>query len=409
MQHTRMAANRQSALGSDSSPAARLVERCLTEATAAGASDLHLEPEEKGLRLRARIDGSLCEMASPPPALVGPFLARLRLLAGADIAERRLPQEGRFRVSLGDSGIVDVRCAFLPVTRGEKITLRLLARKTTPRSLAALGLPSDCEVRVKTHLSRPDGLIVVAGPTGSGKTTTLYACMEEAQRPDRSMVSVEDPVEAELAAVAQVPVHEEIGRGFAPVLRALLRHDPDVIMIGEIRDTESAAIACRAALTGHLVLSSLHATDCAEVAPRLREMGVPNYLVHATLRLVVAQRLLRTPCTDCAIAAPPSREELRWLVRFDIQAPNSVLRSVGCPQCNGTGYLGRTPAFAVVEPSSNTGNSCLLAAALDKVVARQTTMAEALARCPVPPEPIVEMCDEPMADDGPDLATSDCG
>ncbi len=369
---------------SEASPAARLVERCLSDAHALGASDIHLEPGEDGLRLRARIDGALRPLPTPPPALAPAFLARLRLLAGVDIAEHRLPQDGRFALQVRDGSMLDIRCAFLPVARGEKITLRLLAGSSSPRRLDTLGLDQALRTRLALQLERPDGLVVIAGPTGSGKTTTLYACMEEARREDRSLVSVEDPVEISLDHVAQVRVREEIGCGFAPVLRALLRHDPDVVMVGEMRDSESAAIACRAALTGHLVLTSLHATDAAEVPPRLLDMGVPAYLLHATLRLVVAQRLLRRICPACSRARPTTAEERRAFSEYGLQAPERVHEGPGCTSCMGSGYRGRIAVFAILDPSVSSGSPGLFEAALGRVADGATTLVEAFARCPLP-------------------------
>lgn len=373
----------QDSQASQNSPAARLLERCLAEAHRLGASDLHLEPEVGGLSVRARIDGSLWEMAPPPPSLAAAFLARLRLLAGADLAERRMPQDGRFRLDLGEQSFVDIRCAFLPVVRGEKVTLRLLNRQDTPRSLGALGLDGTQEQQLRLHLERADGLIIVVGPTGSGKTTTLYACMEETRRRDRSLVSVEDPVEVELSNVAQVPVHEEIGRGFAPVLRALLRHDPDVMMVGEIRDSESASIACRAALTGHLVLSSLHATDATEVPARLRDMDVPDYLIQTTLRLIVAQRLLRRPCEHCKTTSRSSEQESHWFEMVALETPANLTRTHGCSRCQETGYRGRLPVFALSSGASSSTSGDLLRSGLKRVAAGKTTLQEVLARCPL--------------------------
>jgi general secretion pathway protein E len=299
----------------------RRLAALLAEAIEAGASDLHLEPDRDGLRVRIRVDGHLRDLEPPPVSLVPALLTRIRLLARVDLAERRLPQDGRFSWVVEGSErpapstqhrpnddahgreSIDIRAAFLPVARGEKIALRLLRHPGAAPSLDALGMGPAELARFRSALAKPNGLVLVVGPTGSGKSTTLHAALVHLRCSARSLASVEDPVEFDIAGVSQVAVDEEIGRSFAVVLRALLRQDPDVLMVGEIRDDESARIACRAALTGHLVLSSLHASHAGEALLRLPEIGVADYLVRATVTLVVAQRLVRRRCPVQAAAS----------------------------------------------------------------------------------------------------------
>lgn len=373
-------------------PATRALEQALDEAVAAGASDLHLDPEPGRLSLRLRVDGTLRALADPPPAVATALCARIRVLAGADLAQRRLPQDGRFCARTRAGQLVDVRAAFIPVARGEKITLRLLPRDRVTPSLQDLGFDAPALAATRQTLDGSEGLVVIAGPTGSGKTTTLYALLEHLRRDDRCVVSVEDPIERELEGVAQVAVHEEVGRTFACALRALLRQDPDVILIGEMRDSESAAIACRAALTGHLVLTSLHATDTAEIATRLRDLGVADYMLRATLRLGLAQRLLRKPCPDCCSPRELRDEEATLLRSYALKIPGSVVEGTGCPSCAQTGYAGREAIFEVDDKSNDrrehaaapSPQQSLLRQGLYKAMLGRTTIGEAVARCPRP-------------------------
>ena len=380
-------------------PVVRLIERYLEGALRAGASDLQFEPStDSALRVRMRVDGILEDLDTPPMALVAPLITRLRLAAGVDLAERRLPQDGRLRLPDWRPK-VDIRAAFLPVCGGERVALRLLGAKgaqdesvgggnrTTEGSFADLGMEAADRASLERSISKPNGLVLVVGPTGSGKTTTLYAMVERLRRPDRSLVTVEDPVERLLAGTAQVEVDENVGRSFAVVLRALLRQDPDVVMVGEMRDTDSARIACRAALTGHLVLSSLHTADCRQALVRMKEMGVADYLMVNTVTLVIAQRLLRRLCPHCLKTRRPERPELELYARAGLEAPDRLALARGCAQCSKRGFSGRRAVFELLDldhvAPRRARCKSLLASALALAAALETTVGEALARCPM--------------------------
>ncbi len=379
----------QAAAGdSVTAPAVRVLDRYLRTADQAGASDLHLEPYPEGLRVRMRVDGMLRELEPPPAGLVPSLLARLRLLAHVDLAEHRVPQDGRFVFANGEEP-VEVRAAFMPVHGGEKVALRLLP---PARAFAfdGLGLEANDARTLERALDAANGMIVVAGPTGSGKTTTLYACLERLRNPRVSIVTVEEPVERRIDGVAQVAVDEDCGRTFPRVLRSILRLDPDVIMIGEMRDTESARIACRAALTGHRVLTTLHTADTREAPVRLGDMGVPEYLVAATLSLVIAQRLLPRVCSRCVAEAAPTPYERTAFLNTGIEPPALLAAGRGCTACNGEGFRGRLAVFELLDRRARGGSaepapaSSLLRSALLLAAAGKTTVGEALARCPVP-------------------------
>lgn len=368
------------------SPAVRRLSALIATAIEAGASDLHLEPDRDGLRVRIRVDGHLLDLDPPPAALVPALLTRIRLLARVDLAECRLPQDGRFSWTLDAKERIDIRAAFLPAARGEKIALRLLRHRGKAPSLDTLGMPPEGLARLERALARSNGLVLVAGPTGSGKSTTLHAALVHLRDSTRSLASVEDPVEFDIAGVCQVAVDEEVARTFAVVLRALLRQDPDVLMVGEIRDDDSARIACRAALTGHLVLSSLHASDAREALLRLPEIGVAEYLVRATVTLVVAQRLVRRLCGHCRAvgAAPPQARQ--WFARAGLAAPDALARARGCEHCHGRGYRGRLALFETATgtedaPAAFSAGS-LGACGLEQVLAGHTTFEEVLTHCP---------------------------
>ncbi len=302
-------------------PVIRLVSLLLTEALAARASDVHLEAYPDALRIRYRVDGALEDAPSPPPAMARAIVSRLKVMADLDIAERRVPQDGRIRLVLQDRQ-VDVRVATVPTLHGESVVLRLLDRASGTFELEALGMSDDTLRQLRAVLARPHGIVLATGPTGSGKTTTLYAALAHLRTGREKIVTVEDPVEYQLAGVPQVPVNERAGVTFASALRALLRQDPDVLLVGEIRDGETAEIATQAALTGHLVLSTLHTNDAAGAITRLIDLGVPPFLVSATLEAVLAQRLVRTICGACA--------------------------GNGCDACRGSGYLGRTGVYELL-------------------------------------------------------------
>ncbi|MEP6832746.1 MAG: GspE/PulE family protein [Gemmatimonas sp.] len=319
-------------------PVVQVVNAMLAEALQARASDIHIESTSTGLRIRFRLDGVLRDAQTLGRPFQAAVLSRIKVVAGLDIAERRLPQDGRARVRVADRD-VDVRVSTLPGLHGENIVLRLLDQGGAGRTLTTLGIAPDVHERFTALLSRSSGLVLVTGPTGSGKTTTLYAALAVRSVPGVKVVTVEDPVEYRLEGVTQLPVNVKAGFGFANALRAILRHDPDVILVGEMRDTETADVAVQAALTGHLVLSTLHTTDASSAITRLTEMGVAPYLVAATVQGVLAQRLVRTLCENCAkwdLATAAERALMR-----DARAEVRVRRAVGCDVCAHTGFVGR--------------------------------------------------------------------
>ena len=322
-------------------PVVQVVNAMLAEAVRAGASDIHVESVESGLRIRLRLDGVLHDAQQLGRGFQAAVISRLKVLAGLDIAERRLPQDGRTRVRVGAREL-DIRVSTLPALHGESLVLRLLdgGGGTETRRLAELGMAPAVLEQLTRMLARSSGLVLVTGPTGSGKTTTLYAALAERSTPGVKVVTVEDPVEYRLDGVVQLPVNTKAGFGFANALRAILRHDPDVILVGEMRDAETAEIAVQAALTGHLVLSTLHTTDATGALPRLVEMGVAPYLLAATLHGVLAQRLVRTVCETCATWHAPTNEE-RALLGASIAQITRVRAGGGCGECANTGYRGR--------------------------------------------------------------------
>jgi len=322
-------------LGSDA-PAVRAVNDLIERAARDRASDIHVEPLDGGLRVRFRVDGQLREVEAPHAAMAGAVASRIKVLAGLDVAEHRLPQDGRIRTTVGGREI-DIRVSVVPTLWGEGVALRLLDREQVPLDLRKLGFAEDQAAGIERLLDRPHGILLVTGPTGSGKTTTLYAALTRLNRIDRKLLTVEDPVEYRLPGVNQVQVRPRIGLDFAAVLRSLLRHDPDVIMVGEIRDAETARIAVQAALTGHLVLSTLHTNDAAGAAPRLLDMGVEPYLLASVLVGVVGQRLVRTLCPACGAKVPPPAE-----LASRHRLSGSVGQARGCSACRQSGYAGRT-------------------------------------------------------------------
>jgi general secretion pathway protein E len=311
----------------------------ITRAVEQRASDIHIEPLEQNLRLRYRIDGVLREVEAPPVQLRAAIISRIKIMARLNIAERRLPQDGRIKLAVRGKDI-DLRVATMPTMYGEAVVLRVLDRGSVALDFDLLGFSGEGLAAYHEALQRPNGIILVTGPTGSGKTTTLYTSLIELNTPDRKVLAVEDPIEYQLDGVNQVQIKPQIGLSFAHVLRSMLRHDPDVIMVGEIRDLETAQIAIQAALTGHLVLSTLHTNNAASTLTRLLDMGVDDYLLTSTLNAIVAQRLVRRLCQDCREAYEPLPELLAQLGltgRSDLR----LWRPVGCPRCNGTGYFGR--------------------------------------------------------------------
>lgn len=325
-------------LASDA-PVIRLVQQLIDRAVTSRASDIHLEPSERGLHVRLRLDGLLREIETHPRQLAAPVVSRLKVMAGLNIAERRLPQDGRIRVSVQGKEI-DFRVASSPTLHGESVVLRILDRQDVALDFDTLGFDAGLKAALREAISRPYGIVLVTGPTGSGKTTTLYAALKEINTPDKKILTVEDPVEYVLAGVNQVPVKPQIGLTFAQALRAFLRQDPDVLMVGEIRDKETAEIAIQAALTGHLLLSTLHTNTAAAAVTRLLDMGIDDYLLTSTLHVIVGQRLVRRLCADCREPFQPT-PEVR--ARYGVIDDSRIwFRPRGCAACQGSGFRGRT-------------------------------------------------------------------
>jgi general secretion pathway protein E len=334
--------------GSAQAPVIRMINALLLQALRERASDLHFEPYEARAVVRFRIDGMLRDIVEPPRALHGALVSRLKIMANLDIAEKRLPQDGRISLKLGDRQ-VDVRVSTLPTGAGERVVLRLLDQEAARLDLTALGM-SDAALRTIDALIRqPYGIVLVTGPTGSGKTTTLYAALSRLPRDTTNMMTVEDPIEYALDGVAQTQVSARIELTFARALRSILRQDPDVIMIGEIRDLETAQIAVQASLTGHLVLATLHTNDAASAITRLADMGVEPYLLASSLLGVLAQRLVRTLCPHCRAASAPSDGEGRLLADLGLPAAQPVFHAPGCEHCNRTGFSGRTGIYEMLR------------------------------------------------------------
>jgi len=339
---------------SEDAPVVRLLSSMFEQALRARASDIHIEPQEKNLRVRFRIDGVLQVQTEADPKVAGAVALRLKLMSGLDISEKRLPQDGRFHVKLKHNAI-DVRISTLPTQHGESVVMRLLNQSAGLLQLDNMGLPPAVAAAIGRALKRPSGMVVVTGPTGSGKTTTLYAALNALNDTGRKIITVEDPVEYRLPGLNQVQVMEKIDLSFDRVLRAALRQDPDVILIGEMRDHTTAEIGLRAALTGHLVLSTLHTNDALSTPLRLIDMGVPRYMVALSLQLVLAQRLLRTICPSCAEDHTPDASQHEWLRMALAADPLMTVDNVrwrrgrGCTDCNNSGYSGRAGVYEFIE------------------------------------------------------------
>src|SRR2546430_2441906 len=327
-------------------PVVRYVNLLIREAYDAGASDIHLESTRDGLQARFRIDGVLLPGIDPPAHSDRAVVSRGKLLAELDIAERRRPQDGRIRVRLKDREL-DLRVSTVPTVFGESVVLRLLERGGGAIALEGLGLPGDLLTTMQRLARQPHGMILVTGPTGSGKTTTLYAALGLRTAAAEKIITLEDPVEYSLEGVAQVPVHAQTGVTFASMLRSILRQDPDVIFVGEMRDTETAALAVQAALTGHVVFSTLHTNDALGAIPRMLDLGIPPYLLTATLKGVLAQRLVRRVCDDCRGSHRPEASAAA-LAEDGGDIPRELLRGRGCAACRGTGFRGRIGIFELV-------------------------------------------------------------
>jgi len=337
------------ALGAEDAPVVKLLQSLFQDATQVGASDIHIEPQEDKLRIRIRVDGHLQAQTETEPRVAAALALRLKLMAGLDISEKRHPQDGRFNV-LVRSQPVDVRISTMPTHYGESVVMRLLNRQSGLLGLELLGMPAPMLQRFREIIHRVSGMVVVTGPTGSGKTTTLYAALNELNSTALKIITVEDPIEYRVAGLNQVQVNEKIDLTFSSVLRSALRQDPDVMLIGEMRDTETAQIAMRAAITGHMVLSTLHVREAASAPVRLLDMGVPRYMVATSLQAVIAQRLIRRICESCAEDYSPTPQERRFVeAGWSGTGKSGYRKGKGCTHCAGSGYRGRIGVYEMLE------------------------------------------------------------
>ena len=334
----------------------KLVSLIILEAQRNRASDIHLEPMEKRFRVRYRIDGVLREVQNPPKRLQPVILSRLKLMAGMKIAEKRIPQDGRIQINAAGE-VLDLRVSTVPSSHGESIVMRILSKQSLQLGLSKLGLFADDEQIFNKMIAMPDGIILITGPTGSGKTTTLYACLNHLNRPDRKIITVEDPVEYQIAGINQVQVREDIGLTFPAVLRSILRQAPNVIMVGEIRDFDTAEIAINASLTGHLVFSTLHTNDAPSAITRLLDLGVKPFLLASSLRCTMAQRLVRVICDKCREPYTPTELELKLLGPAAAQFKDvKLFKGKGCNACGQSGYLGRKGIYEIFVISEEVQN-----------------------------------------------------
>ena len=400
LEASRVNADQLRVLANDA-PVVRFVNLLLMQAVRDRASDIHFEPGEKDVTVRIRVDGVLREITPPPKSIYQAIVTRIKILSGMDIAERRLPLDGRFKFTVHDR-IIDIRVSSLPEVHGEKLVLRVLDRQSLLVDMKDAGFDDDMLQRFKRVLQVPHGIILVTGPTGSGKTTTLYGALNYLKDPAWNIQTVEDPVEYLMPGINQMQIKAPIGLDFAGALRAILRQDPDIIMIGEIRDLETARIAMRSALTGHLVLSTLHTNDAPSALWRLRDIGIEPYLIAATMRLVVSQRLVRTICSACKEVDAPSEEMLKFVSTYVPDGDRwTYYRGVGCPKCSRTGYRGRSGIFEFLEVTDpirelilqsvggtafrkramELGMDPLVMNGLSKVKAGVTTVAEVMSVC----------------------------
>ena len=337
--------------GASDNPVVRMLNAIIIEALQHGASDIHFEPQEDGIVLRHRVDGVLQSRASPPKELQNQLITRLKVIAKLDIAEKRRPQDGRIKLKMGGREI-DFRVSTIPVVFGERVVLRILDRENIVLGLDNIGMGPDLLTLFKKLVSMPEGIILVTGPTGSGKTTTLYSAIQEIFSPGINIMTIEDPVEYKIPSIAQIGVNQKIGLTFAAGLRHILRQDPDCIMIGEIRDLETAEIAIQASLTGHLVFSTLHTNDAPSAITRLAEMGIEPYLLSSSIIGVLAQRLVRKICPHCKISYVPTAEEMKGLNLKKKDTPR-LYRGEGCNFCFQTGYKGRHGIYELMLATSN--------------------------------------------------------
>ena len=339
-------------VSNEEAPVAKLLQTIFDQAIQLKASDIHIEPDARVLRVRMRVDGHLQEQVIKETRIVPALVLRLKLMCGLDISEKRKPQDGRFRIRARGHE-VDIRLSTMPVQHGESVVMRLLVQSSGLLKLEQTGIEAKILREIRKLLAFPHGLILVTGPTGSGKTTTLYAALSELNSAEKKIITIEDPVEYKLTRVNQVQVNNKIGLTFASVLRAVLRQDPDIILVGEMRDQETAEIGLRAAVTGHLVLSTLHTNDTLSAAIRLADMGAESYLLASGLRGVIAQRLVRRICSFCSEPYQPKESEIQWLGKESdkVSASTEWRHGKGCPQCHNTGYLGRAAIFEILLPN----------------------------------------------------------
>jgi MSHA biogenesis protein MshE len=336
-------------------PVVKLLQSLFEDAVQAKASDIHIEPDVGVLRIRQRVDGVLIEQVLDEVNIASALVVRLKIMSGLNISERRLPQDGRFNIRVKGRSL-DVRLSILPVQHGEAVVMRLLDHSQGLLNLDHLGLPPPVLKNLRKHIRNPHGLILVTGPTGSGKTTTLYAALTEINNPETKIITAEDPVEYSLPRISQVQVNDKVGLTFASILRSALRQDPDIILVGEMRDSETAEIAIRASITGHLVLSTLHTNGAIETATRLMDMGVEGYILAGALKAIIAQRLVRRICEHCSEAAETDPAKLAWLEKSQNMDFSQIAfkRGRGCHQCNHTGYRGRVGVYELLELNNAT-------------------------------------------------------
>ncbi len=387
------------AKSAEEAPVVKLLQTIFEDAVQVRASDIHIEPQENKLHIRFRIDGVMHLQTQAELKIASALVLRLKLMSGLDISEKRLPQDGRFAVKVKNQ-TVDVRISSMPTQYGESVVMRLLIQNTSGFSLEKLGMPADMLERFRKLIHRPSGMVLVTGPTGSGKTTTLYAALNELNSTSNKIITVEDPVEYRLPGINQVQVNDKIDLDFSRVLRSTLRQDPDIVLIGEMRDQETAQIGLRAAMTGHLVLSTLHTNDAVSTPVRMIDMGAPRFMVAMSIVAVVAQRLVRLVCEGCAEPHSPEPTEHVWLQQElgkDI-GKHSFVHGKGCSQCNGTGYQGRVGVYELLEMNNDLVDAAnqhdphhfiklarqhmagktLRKSAVDLVIGKRTTIAEAM-------------------------------
>ncbi len=332
----------------DDAPVIKLATMIITTAIKLKASDIHLEPMEKEFRVRYRIDGALRKMDSPPKRLQQAIISRIKIMSKMKISEKRIPQDGRIQITVNGKDL-DLRVSSVPTNHGESIVMRILDKSNLSLGLPQLGFLTDDQATFERLIKLPDGVVLVTGPTGSGKTTTLYACLGQINTPDKKLITVEDPVEYQMSGINQVQVNKDVGLDFSAALRSILRQAPNIVMIGEIRDAETADIAMEAALTGHLVFSTLHTNDAPSAVTRLLDIGVKPFLVASALRAAMAQRLVRAICEKCREPYKPSEREIKMLGTFSKTMPEQMYHGAGCDRCGRTGYKGRKGIFEIFK------------------------------------------------------------